>query len=165
MQRMKAFWNSGSVAKIATIGGVLILVGCICCSGLTALGTVLPTPAATQMPALSGGTKSTTPVMTATNMITMTSTSIETLNPTATPSPTTMPTAVVLSTNTPVPVATAVPPTDVPPPTAQPTQGNRVRIGASCVDGTSSDTTGGGACSRHGGVACWRYSDGSCTNP
>ena len=43
--------------------------------------------------------------------------------------------------------------------------GNRVRVGAICVDGTTSNATGGGACSHHGGVRCWQYSDGSCTKP
>jgi hypothetical protein len=41
----------------------------------------------------------------------------------------------------------------------------RYRIGAICVDGWISSATGSGACSSHGGVACWRYSDGTCTNP
>jgi len=36
------------------------------------------------------------------------------------------------------------------------------RIGAVCNDGTQSSATGSGACSWHGGVACWLYSDGSC---
>jgi hypothetical protein len=36
------------------------------------------------------------------------------------------------------------------------------RIGAMCNDGTTSSATGSGACSWHGGVACWIYSDGSC---
>jgi hypothetical protein len=36
------------------------------------------------------------------------------------------------------------------------------RTGALCGDGTSSSATGAGACSRHGGVSCWNYSDGSC---
>lgn len=48
------------------------------------------------------------------------------------------------------------PPTPVPP---------RVRIGATCNDGTGSGATGSGACSHHGGVRCWRYSDGTCTKP
>jgi len=30
---------------------------------------------------------------------------------------------------------------------------------ALCNDGTSSTATGSGACSSHGGVACWRYTD------
>lgn len=42
---------------------------------------------------------------------------------------------------------------------------SRTRVGANCVDGTTSDATGSGACSSHGGVSCWRYPDGSCTNP
>jgi len=41
----------------------------------------------------------------------------------------------------------------------------RVRTGAVCRDGWPSTATGSGACSSHGGVSCWRYSDGSCTNP
>lgn len=36
------------------------------------------------------------------------------------------------------------------------------RVGAICADGTQSGATGSGACSRHGGVSCWLYSDGSC---
>lgn len=36
------------------------------------------------------------------------------------------------------------------------------RIGAICTDGWVSDATGSGACSHHGGVRCWRMSDGSC---
>jgi hypothetical protein len=36
------------------------------------------------------------------------------------------------------------------------------RIGAICNDGTQSSATGSGACSHHGGVSCWLYSDGSC---
>jgi HYDIN/CFA65/VesB family protein len=41
----------------------------------------------------------------------------------------------------------------------------RTRIGAICNDGTLSSATGSGACSSHGGVRCWRYDDGTCTNP
>jgi hypothetical protein len=41
----------------------------------------------------------------------------------------------------------------------------RHRIGATCKDGTSSKATGSGACSHHGGVSCWQYSDGTCTKP
>jgi hypothetical protein len=44
-------------------------------------------------------------------------------------------------------------------------QGDRHRIGATCNDGTASTATGSGACSHHGGVSCWRYSDGTCTKP
>src|SRR5262249_47767338 len=64
--------------------------------------------------------------------------------------------------------AQQVPPTATrpPAPTAAPTQsGARVRIGATCNDGINSNATGSGACSHHGGVRCWRYSDGSCTKP
>jgi hypothetical protein len=44
-------------------------------------------------------------------------------------------------------------------------QGDRHRIGATCNDGTTSTATGSGACSHHGGVSCWQYSDGTCTKP
>jgi hypothetical protein len=36
------------------------------------------------------------------------------------------------------------------------------RIGAICRDGSESGATGRGACSHHGGVKCWKYSDGTC---
>jgi len=48
---------------------------------------------------------------------------------------------------------------------APPQPGPRVRIGAICNNGTLSSATGSGACSSNGGVRCWRYSDGTCTNP
>jgi hypothetical protein len=44
-------------------------------------------------------------------------------------------------------------------------QGDRHRTGAVCKDGTTSMATGSGACSHHGGVSCWQYSDGTCTKP
>jgi hypothetical protein len=44
-------------------------------------------------------------------------------------------------------------------------RGDRHRVGAVCSDGTSSSATGSGACSHHGGVSCWKYSDGTCTKP
>ncbi len=44
-------------------------------------------------------------------------------------------------------------------------QTTRHRIGAICKDGTTSTATGSGACSHHGGVSCWQYSDGTCTKP
>lgn len=43
--------------------------------------------------------------------------------------------------------------------------GDRHRIGALCSDGWNSSATGSGACSHHGGVSCWKYSDGTCTKP
>lgn len=46
-----------------------------------------------------------------------------------------------------------------------PATGSRVRTGATCKDGSYSTATGSGACSRHEGVSCWMYSDGTCTNP
>lgn len=42
---------------------------------------------------------------------------------------------------------------------------DRHRVGAVCNDGTISSATGRGACSHHGGVMCWKYSDGTCTKP
>jgi len=36
------------------------------------------------------------------------------------------------------------------------------RIGAICRDGSENGATGRGACSHHGGVRCWKYSDGTC---
>jgi hypothetical protein len=39
------------------------------------------------------------------------------------------------------------------------------RVGALCNDGTSSTSTITGACASNGGVSCWKYSDGTCTNP
>jgi hypothetical protein len=56
-------------------------------------------------------------------------------------------------------------PVNQPPPPQQPPSANRYRIGATCVDGWPSSATGSGACSHHGGVSCWRYSDGTCTKP
>jgi hypothetical protein len=44
-------------------------------------------------------------------------------------------------------------------------QAPRHRIGAVCNDKTNSTATGSGACSHHGGVNCWQYSDGTCTKP
>ena len=44
-------------------------------------------------------------------------------------------------------------------------QTTRHRIGAICKDDTSSTATGRRACSHHGGVSCWKYSDGRCTKP
>lgn len=36
------------------------------------------------------------------------------------------------------------------------------RIGATCRDGSESGATGRDACSHHGGVKCWKLSDGTC---
>ena len=44
-------------------------------------------------------------------------------------------------------------------------QQQRIRVGAICNDGSESTATGRGACSHHGGVKCWKYSDGTCTKP
>lgn len=56
---------------------------------------------------------------------------------------------------------TVVVTTPTPTPTTPPTTGG-TRTGAICRDGTTSTATGSGACSSHGGVSCWLYSDGSC---
>ena len=56
---------------------------------------------------------------------------------------------------------TAAPiPTQAPVPTSVPAQ--IFRVGAMCADGSSSSATGSGACSHHGGVSCWKMSDGTC---
>jgi hypothetical protein len=47
----------------------------------------------------------------------------------------------------------------------QPRQAQRYRVGAICNDGWESKATGSGACSHHGGVMCWKYSDATCTKP
>jgi hypothetical protein len=81
--------------------------------------------------------------------------------------PTFTPAAVVQPTSTEAQqIAPADTPTQEVAPTQAPTQaGARVRTGATCNDGTSSTATGSGACSKHGGVRCWNYSDGTCTKP
>lgn len=90
----------------------------------------------------------------------------------ATPSPTSSATAI--PTGTPLPVATVSPKTETSPagitwtprpqlPTVtQSSTGAVYRIGALCVDGTSSTAIGSGACSKHDGVKCWKMSDGTC---
>jgi hypothetical protein len=40
-----------------------------------------------------------------------------------------------------------------------PTSGAKVRVGATCRDGSGSSATGQGACSHHGGVRAWMYDD------
>jgi competence protein ComEC len=72
---------------------------------------------------------------------------------------------VTLTQNTTLSLALSRIPAPAPAPTPPPSPGGRYRIGAVCRDGTLSTATGSGACSSHGGVSCWRYSDGSCTNP
>jgi hypothetical protein len=57
------------------------------------------------------------------------------------------------------------PPPNVPGPGGGGGATTRYRIGAICVDGWISTATGSGACSSHGGVFCWQYTDGTCTNP
>lgn len=66
----------------------------------------------------------------------------------------------------------ALPPTATAPPVSTATRaapavinsapGVAYRVGAICRDGSSSGATGRGACSHHGGVSCWRMSDGGC---
>lgn len=76
------------------------------------------------------------------------------------PTPTTRPTITSRPTATrrPPTATVYIPPTDAPAPTSV----GGVRVGARCRDGSSSSATGRGACSHHGGVSCWRYSDGTC---
>ena len=136
-----------------------------------------------------------TPRATVTSIPTVTSFSTVTPAPSATSSSTPNPTSTTRSTNTPRPTNTFIPPTLVPPtvaptveviptqsivtntplpapptntplppPTETPVQ-ERVRTGAQCNDGTTSDATGRGACSSHDGVKCWFYNDGTCTKP
>src|SRR6266567_3587253 len=68
---------------------------------------------------------------------------------------------------TPVPEPTfPTPPAEASPPPAEaspPVAEQPHRIGAICNDGTESTAMGRGACSHHGGVRCWKYSDGTCT--
>ena len=57
----------------------------------------------------------------------------------------------------------ATQPSPSPTPTPKPTPApSGTRVGAICNDGWHSSATGSGACSSHGGVRCWKYSDGSC---
>jgi hypothetical protein len=49
--------------------------------------------------------------------------------------------------------------------TSSEAQPERHRTGAVCNDGTTNRAIGSGACSHHGGVLCWQYSDGTCTKP
>jgi hypothetical protein len=41
----------------------------------------------------------------------------------------------------------------------------RTKVGATCNDGTENMVTDGGACAGNGGVACWLYSDNTCSMP
>jgi competence protein ComEC len=82
--------------------------------------------------------------------------------PTPAPSPNPSPSPRPSPAPQPSPAPTPAP---APTPSPAPSPGLRFRIGAVCKDGTLSNATGSGACSSHGGVSCWRYSDGTCTNP
>lgn len=53
----------------------------------------------------------------------------------------------------PAPVATPAPVSNY----QAPVQNNSVRVGAICVDGWESSSTGRGTCSSHGGVSYWLY--------
>lgn len=65
-------------------------------------------------------------------------------------------------TATPRPIPTAAPAAPVAPAFVNPGPGIAYRVGAICWDGWLSGATGRGACSHHGGVRCWRMSDGGC---
>jgi ASPM-SPD-2-Hydin domain-containing protein len=51
------------------------------------------------------------------------------------------------------------------PPEPVPIPSHGIWIGAICNDGTSDTQVGRYACLGHGGVRCWKYSDGSCIEP
>jgi len=124
--------------------------------------TASVTPSQTLTPTLTP-TDTLTPTVTYTSTITLTPTITDTPTVTYTPTITFTPTR----TNTPTltPSKTPLPTnTRVAYPTQAPSTG-RVRTGALCDDNTTSSATGRGACSHHGGVKCWYYSDGSCTLP
>ncbi len=82
-------------------------------------------------------------------------------------SPALPPTSTSTVATTPAPAPAPAPsPSPSPAPTPAPSPSaptsSAVRVGATCRDMTSSSATGRGACSSHGGVYCWRYSDGTC---
>ena len=132
----------------------------------TQTATATLTPTNTLTPTITF-TPTVTPTPTITNTPTITDTPTSTFTPTITFTPT--------KTNTPRPTITKTP---LPTSTLSVGGGGgggggsggggsngRVRTGALCNDGTTSSATGRGACSHHGGVKCWYYSDGSCTLP
>ena len=130
--------------------------------------TASVTPSQTFTPTLTP-TDTLTPTITFTATITLTPTITYTPTNTDTPTITNTPTITLTPTRTHTPTLT---PSKTPLPTntrvVYPTQApssGRVRTGALCDDGTTSGATGRGACSHHGGVRCWYYSDGSCTLP
>jgi predicted flap endonuclease-1-like 5' DNA nuclease len=169
------------------IAGGLILTQL--CMGLTATtgAIVASIPTSTQTPTLTFTptltptyTLTCTPTITHTPTITLTSTISLTPTITDTPTVTDTPSRTPTITRTPTLTRTATftrtptytpsktptrRPTSTPGAIIYPTAGERIRIGALCNDGTSSGATGSGACSHHDGVSCWKYSDGSCTNP
>lgn len=114
------------------------------------------TPTATTEP-------SATPTVAATATLTPPplATATRTPRPAVYPTWTTAPPAI--PTDTPPPPAAAIV-ADTPTPEPQPTElpAASSRVGARCVDGTTSTATGSGACSHHGGVSCWLMSDGTC---
>jgi len=78
---------------------------------------------------------------------------------TQTPKPNATPTTIVLSPvptkSTPRSPSPSLPPTLTPKPTIS--SPGTTLVGAICMDGTTSDATGSGACSHHGGVKQWIY--------
>lgn len=176
LQRFQT-WRSASkdnnllvTAGLVVVGGIALVVCCVCAvaSGPnTAKSTATPTKAPT-------ATATQTPIDTPTATITNTPTLAATPTISATPTNAAKIPIVPVATKQPAtsaPVVSTIAPTVAPiPPTAQPTIESTVatarhRTGAHCVDGSSSGATGSGACSKHGGVSCWYYSDGTCTTP
>jgi len=167
LSRIQEVWKKGGLGRFAILGVVFVaLVGiCLFCTicfiGISS-GTQTSTPTSAP-PRLavtstaSDDTKTSTSTITATPTVTPTST-VKATSPVVVPATiipsTSIPTLIIVPTDTPAPI-----------PTEAPTAAARVRTGAQCNDGTTSGATGSGACSSHGGVKCWFYSDGTCTKP
>lgn len=166
MNRLGEFWNASLRNKVLMIGAPL-LVACCSCAGLLGLAGVSQsgraTATATTVPA------SATSSATATRTHTPEASLTPTLTLTGSPTRISVTAVPVQPTSAPVTIAPTIlptaPPTIAPTIPPAPTSGERVRTGAQCVDGTTSGATGSGACSSHGGVSCWFYSDGTCTMP
>lgn len=186
-------WLGGSRRRQGGIGclGLLLSVCCLgaCVSALPKVPPMATSPAtvaalivvsATTAPS---DTATVTASATLTPTVTSTATAISTATLSASATPATKATATrrpiasatraPLPTRTPAPIVQAtatqeqvIAPSDTPAPADTATQAQaRARIGALCNDDTSSNATGSGACSKHGGVKCWKYNDGTCTKP
>jgi hypothetical protein len=167
--RLYGFWcrQTGRVRLVSggSLGVVFLFTSCL------TLGLLLPpSPSASgSSPHSTLTATATRPALTSTSTVTRTSTSTATRTPTRTstptqtdtPSPTVRPGGHPAATFTSAPAATKPPVaatfTSAPPPTAVQATScpPGTRTGAVCVDGTTTSTTGKGACSHHGGVAQW----------